>query len=198
MGGVLGLLFGEADSAGYVILTRELHSAMAGFQGTCDYYIFGGGLKHGGICFRTPTGVCGRIELVVENGRWATLARLSTWRPDKATDGPWTTKYSWNMLSVADVCRDLAVFYGKWQLILNNCNHFRDRLVHRMRDSGPKPAFASANTRTTLKKFIETAFDHNIVITLRSGSFYEGRQKQYSTYKSKTKTSTYGFSGSHG
>lgn len=136
------LLFDKYEYARQIVITRELWDKFKDFHGKPDYYFFGGGLKHGGICFRrNDTGECGRIELVhsmfERRRKWYTLAKRSAWRPEPDSTIH-TATHSWSAPTILQRCHDFASLFSVYHALFHNCNLWKVEVAKHMQNKGPE------------------------------------------------------------
>ena len=113
------------------------------YHGKVEYYLFGGGLRHGGVCFRIPNqdAVVVQAELVLGRPRgteikWFVLCRKGKWKPKKEDEIHIST-HDWHSGTVLKVAHDFAKNFKTYHALFNNCNDWKHKVVEYMRKEGP-------------------------------------------------------------
>lgn len=110
------------------------------YHGKVEYYFFGGGFRHGGVCFRIPKqDVVGQAELVLglhgAEIKWYVLCRKGKWRPKE--DKIYVSEYDWHVGTVLKVANDFAYHFKTYHILFHNCNDWKIEVVEHMRKEGP-------------------------------------------------------------
>ena len=136
------------------------------FDGKVEYYFFGGGFRHGGVCFRIPKqDVVAQAELVLglhgAEIKWYVLCRKGKWRPKE--DKIYMSTYAWHAGTVLKVAHDFAKYFNTYHSLFNNCNDWKHKVVEHMRNAGP-PNVQRPNSLEELIGLAEK-FGTNLVVT---------------------------------
>jgi len=120
-------------------MSIELFELFKGYSGHVEYYLWGGGLTHGGICFRKcdDNDAVGQLELVFgKSSGWTMIARLGKWRPPES-DQVKTSLHPWNMATAIEQMHNVSKEFGTWTA-LKNCNHWKAKVEEILAKEGPK------------------------------------------------------------
>ena len=113
-------------------------------EGKVEYYLFGGGMKHGGICFKSiQTGAVGQAELVYSKieeckgeRKWYVMCREGTWEPSPGTKVH-TSEHAWHVSTVLYMCHQFSGYFKTYHALFNDCNSWKNNIVEHMRSNGP-------------------------------------------------------------
>ena len=125
-----------------VIMQFSVWQNFKNYHGKVEYYFFGGGLRHGGVCFRIPKqDVVAQAELVLgmpggAEIKWFVLCRKGKWKP-KEEDEIYISTYDWHSGTVLKVAHDFAKTFKTYHALFNNCNDWKHKVVEHMRKEGP-------------------------------------------------------------
>lgn len=138
--GMISLLYEKYSHYPRIELQFDVWEGFKNHHGKVEYYFFGGGTKHGGLCFRIPKqDVVAQAELVVhqfdKETKWFVLCREGEWRPKE--EKIYMSTYDWHMGTILKVAHDFAKFFKNYHTYFNNCNDWKYKLVEYMRENGP-------------------------------------------------------------
>lgn len=142
-------IYDKYPASNYIVFDVSVWSNFRTFNGKPEYYLFGGGTKHGGICFRDPiSGACGVMELLYasfdDKKKWFTRVRKSKWNPGEAT--VYTSVHPWKKETVLFIAKEFAECFKLYHALFNNCNHWKQKLVEKMRGEGPPQGIYDVDT----------------------------------------------------
>lgn len=168
------------SNAPIVKFQSEVWKKFKDYEGKVEYYYFGGGLGHGGLCFRIPdSNTVAQAELTVrevkvgdepeKKMRWYVLVRLSKeWKP-KHNEKVHTSTYSWHVGTVLFMVHNFAKKFKNYNMLCNNCNDWKKGVVDEMRKMGPP----RLQRPKTLDELIEQRKSDGLILAIETGEFTE-------------------------
>ncbi len=166
-------LFEKIPSSGKVVLSRDVYDYFKTGSIELEYYFFGGGTHHGGVCFRSLSDKekCGVIELLfsvdkVPELEWFTNVRTGVWDPKKRH--VFTSKI-WTKEKLLIFSKEFERFFKKYHILFNNCNSWKIRFVKFLRC---KPDL-QVDPTNTIDEFMALAERINCQLVIEMGRVCE-------------------------
>ena len=138
--------------SGVLTIYCDAWDAYAGYHGKLEYYFITSDTGSAFVVYRQLGSeddscvVRSKLFLTTAPTKWGFECRQSYWSPPLDARGkPKVAEsvHEWNVLSFTLALFDFAEEFGRYHVLIKNCETFRNRLVKKMKESGPTYAQAA-------------------------------------------------------
>ena len=138
--------------SGHINLHFLVWEEFRNHKGKIQYYYFGKSFGHGGVCFRIPdSDTIAQAGLVLDDDAyqgkrrcWSVLVKktmTTEWKPESEDDVK-VSEYDWHIGAMLHMAHKFAKEFKDYNMLYNNCKHWKWRIVDYMRKNGPPNDFS--------------------------------------------------------